>query len=304
VPHARAPALRHCCSGLRSITPALHLPDQKSRVLDVALSANGNLLATTAEASRRVLIWDVSGSKPAAPIFTSPQAMKPFRRLAFSPNSQWLAAGTAGVGGGGRDRVVVYDVKGKKVRYTFIQDGEVDALAFSRTSSILAVGSFDALNDRGSIKFYDLKTGTLLNTFPIRSAYASSLAYSGDGKTLPAGLSNGTVLMLNVSEAKPVPLRTFVVRKPKGDEANAVSLTFDAGGTMLVTGDAVGNVKSWDMKGVQKGESTFQTPRRYPGPILSIAVDYQDQTFLVGGQGKLMGGPIESTGLGLPRGPR
>ncbi|HRS14606.1 MAG TPA: WD40 repeat domain-containing protein, partial [Candidatus Bipolaricaulis sp.] len=69
----------------------------------------------------------------------------------------------------------------------------VRSVAFSPDGTVLASGS-----DDGTIKLWDVTSGTGLRTLTGHTYPVNSVAFSPDGKTLASGSNDGTVLLWDV----------------------------------------------------------------------------------------------------------
>jgi WD40 repeat protein/serine/threonine protein kinase len=193
----------------------------KGILVRVALSPNGKLLAVGAPTGQSLDLWEVqSGESSAAPIlslktnfpFFGPAEFSPdgpvalcnnptnrsrialydlasgtsemlpsghtdyISSLAFSPDGRTLAAGAAV-----HERVVVWDIKSRKLTRTF-HDGEtinVTALAFAPDSKTLLASCWDQ-----NIRVWNLESSDQTSALRGHSAGVNGLALSPDGAWL------------------------------------------------------------------------------------------------------------------------
>jgi WD40 repeat protein len=72
--------------------------------------------------------------------------------------------------------------------------------------------------------------------------YVYSVAFSPDGHTLAAGVTDGTVWLWHVSQ----PARPRLLATLTGPAAQVFSVAFSPGGTTLAAGSLDGTVRLWD----------------------------------------------------------
>jgi WD40 repeat protein len=149
--------------------------------------------------------------------------------LAFSPTSEWLAAGTAD------QQIRLFDVSRNEVLRTMSGHLEiVKGLAFSPDGRILASGSLDK-----TIKLWDPSTGNEIRTLSGHNSGVSGVAFSPNGLTLASSSWDTTVILWDVHSGNQL-------QKLSGhtDKVNAVAFSPD--GRFLASGSDDGTVRLWD----------------------------------------------------------
>lgn len=122
-------------------------------ILDVDVSSDGQLIASSG-GDRKVLVWD---AETQANIFAFDDHEDVTRKVAFSPNGEWLASG-------GDDRVVIlHNLQTGTMREFTGHNGAVTALAFSPEGNFIMSGGSDHLVimwdlEGNQLRRYDLHT--------------------------------------------------------------------------------------------------------------------------------------------------
>ena len=191
-----------------------------------------------------VVLWSACGlpappPRPAPPPLSAPPLLAPRLELsgnfgavfslAFSPTSQWLAAGT------GDNQIHLFDISRNEVLRTMSGHLQiVKGLAFSPDGKILASGSLDK-----TIKLWDTSTGNEIRTLSGHSGGTSGVAFSPDGLTLASASWDTTVILWDVHSGNQL-------QKLSGhtDKVNAVAFSPD--GRLLASASDDGSVRLWD----------------------------------------------------------
>jgi WD40 repeat protein len=186
----------------------------------------------------RVIRWNADTGKPIGPAITltapNPNGFLTsglgVLRVAFDASGQTLAA----LAGDGSVALIDTDHWRVRRRISFEPAPGGNALAISPDGRTIAVGArrFLALSDTN---------GDEVHRFAFGSARVWSLAFSADGRTLAAGLTDGRVVLVDPRDA--------TVESPSlvstHGAVNAVA--FNRAGTILATGNDDGTVRLWDV---------------------------------------------------------
>jgi WD40 repeat protein len=186
-----------------------------------------------------VVLWSACGLPPPPPRPAPPPLSAPRLELsgnfgavfslAFSPTSQWLAAGTDD------KQIHLFDVSRNEVLRTLSGHIQiVKGLAFSPDGKILASASLDK-----TIKLWDTSTGNEIRTLSGHLSGVSGVAFSPDGLTLASSSWDTSVIIWDVHSGN------LLQRLPEHtDKVNAVAFSRD--GRLLASASDDGTVLLWD----------------------------------------------------------
>lgn len=194
---------------------------------------------TLASAAVLVVLWSACGLPPPRPRPAPPPLSAPRLELigsygavfslAFSPTSEWLAAGTSD------KQIHLFDVSTNELLHTMSGHVQiVKGLAFSPDGKILASASLDK-----TIKLWDTSNGNELRTLSGHLGGVSGVAFSPDGLTLASSSWDTSVIIWDMHTGN-------VLQKLTGhtDKVNAVAFSPD--GRLLVSASDDGSVRIWD----------------------------------------------------------
>jgi len=186
-----------------------------------------------------VVLWSACGLPPPPPRPAPPPLSVPRLELsgnygavfslAFSPTSEWLAAGT------GDKQIHLFDVSRNEVLRTMSGHIQiVKGLAFSSDGRILASGSLDK-----TAKLWDTSTGNEIRTLSGHIGGVTCVAFSPDGLTLASSSWDTSVIIWDVHSGN-------LLQKLSGhtDKVNAVAFSHD--GRWLASASDDGTVRLWD----------------------------------------------------------
>jgi WD40 repeat protein len=196
-------------------------------------------LITLGSAGILVVIWSACGLPPPPPRSAPPALSSPRSELsgnfgavfslAFSPTSEWLAAGTVD------KQIHVFDVSRNEVLRTMSGHIQiVKGLAFSPDGKILASGSLDK-----TIKLWDSSTGNEIRTLSGHSAGVTSVAFSPDGLILASSSWDASVIIWDVHSGN-------LLQKLSGHTDKVNSVAFSPDGSLLASASDDGSVRLWD----------------------------------------------------------
>jgi WD40 repeat protein/tRNA A-37 threonylcarbamoyl transferase component Bud32 len=247
----------------------------------MALSANGQTLATCPELGGLVRLWDpFTGRKRKA--FNVGHWL---RCLALTPDGAILATGEWRIAKSRSPRTEVgpirlWDVPTGRCRATLQEhNGGVGALAFTTDGTLLAaaIEGKPAVGKPGfpspEIILVDVGSGQPRSTLRGHSAPIHALAFSPDGKRLASGSMDATVKLWDVTAGKEM-------ASLPGHSDIVQSVAFSADGKTLASPSSDGSVKLWT---VATGQERASLPLR----AWAVAFAPDGQTLAVAGDGGL-----------------
>ena len=199
--------------------------------------------------------------------------------LAYSPDGLTLAGGT------GRNTIGLWNTQTDTLINTLEHRGSVLSLAFSPDDRTLASGVGDIsvrddvsddVSGDGTVRFWDIATGSVINTLRGHSSDVYSIAYSPDGSTLASG-SDSTILLWDVA--------TGTLRNQLTGHGDSIrSVAFSPDGSTLASGSNDDTVRLWD---VATG-NTRNTLRGHSDDVSSVAFSLDGLTLASGSAGVLL----------------
>lgn len=237
-------------------------PPPRPAIHALAFSPDGSTLAA-ALSDRRVVLWDVktgqrgqtlSGHRAAQNVeLLAMWRLGGARTVAFDQSGRLLASG------GTDGQIIVWNAETGTERVVLTGHvGEIRALGFAAGGMLASSGA------DGTVRIWDVATGRGVRTF----AGDGPLAVSADGASL-ASSRDGAIQVWSVGDGR---LEHEIVPRWEGFQIvvghvlGITALAFDASGTMLASGGAVGDVKLWD----RAGDVERQTLERTPSPSKTV----------------------------------
>ncbi len=120
------------------------------------------------------------------------------------------------------------------------------AIVFAPNGKIIASGG--AIGDdekRSEIRFWNVTTGSLLNSFVDYERDIYSLSFSPDGGTLASGGTGGSVKLWSVETGK-LTMSLKTINTPHDNYA-LLTTAFSPNGKMLAVGDTDGTIRIWKL---------------------------------------------------------
>lgn len=161
-------------------------PNNGGHVYGVAISPDGALLAVASQYDPEIQLWRTAdwGFEKGLNVDSDP------RRLAFSPNNQFLAAGL--VDGTGR----LWNLTNDNVTTLSGHSDDVWEVEFSPDAQYLLTGAYD-----NSIRLYSGTSGAFIQSFSGHSGDVTGLAWMPDSNAFASTSRDGTVLVWDLNGA-------------------------------------------------------------------------------------------------------
>lgn len=228
--------------------------------------------------------------------------------LVFSPFNRLIASATEG------NAVEVFGAGGRLLRSLAGHSDKVDAVAFSRSGSVLATGGRDkavilweaatgrmlqslrnhsswiravrfspegrqliTLEYIGDIKLWDWESGRLLRRLQGSGGRCEVVDFSPDGKLLAGGSASGRVVLWNTNSGRELGLLS-------GGSTSIRSLEFSPDGRHLATASASGTIQVWDVS----RRLLLLSLNRHAGRVESLAYAPDGRRFASIGGGQVL----------------
>ncbi len=212
----------------------------------LAFAPDGRSLLS-ADASGALKFWHVATGQPLCDLEQQPHG---YFRIAFSPDGRRLAWKLYGNGFGILD-LMNSDKSLAPVPQRVLRGhtAPVEQMRLSPDGKTIASGSND-----GTIKLWDMASGSLLNTLRHPGGGTPSVAFHPDGKRLASGGWDGTVRIWDLETAAEV----------QRHEANGVigSTHFNREGSVLFTSELNNVIRYWD---INSGQQLYEIHTEPPG---------------------------------------
>jgi WD40 repeat protein/serine/threonine protein kinase/tetratricopeptide (TPR) repeat protein len=220
-------------SGLPS-TPWLpgDVPDVVvNQMLSLKVSTNGRLAATLCSRRTEVLLWDTQGGRAVVPPLqheSEPTACE------FSPNSIWLATGTA------EGRLRLWNTQTRRASWTeFGHMSRVTFVRFSPDSRELLSASED-----GTVCVWESSSGRLLTKVQHQGAVSEG-TFSPDGSSFATASSDGTARIWDARTGEPL-------SPPLAHSGPVHTVEYSPDGRTILTAGGDQTMRLWAVPVVQR----------------------------------------------------
>jgi len=204
------------------------LPSQPAEVLAMALSPDGQIIATSIGLENTIKLWDANNGN----LLNTLTHTSYIRGLAFSPNGQILASGS-------NDHTIkLWNVSnGTYIRTLVGHSSGVDAVSFSQDGQYIASGSTDYTS-----KIWNVSSGSLITTLVGHSVWVNSVAFSPDGEMLVSGSYDDTAKLWDIASSNL--LHTYT-----GHSGNVYGVAFSPDKFTIASCSGDGKIKLWRIDG-------------------------------------------------------
>ncbi len=255
-----------------------NIPESDQKIIGLAFSPNGALLAATCE-DGHMKLFDATSGQELARLESGPG---PGGGLVFSPDGSLLATTF-------RNQVKLWDTTTRRLLRTLEGQREpVWSVAFSPDGALLASGGQD-----WQVHLWDVRTGDLKDVLTGHLDKIAALAFSPDGRTLASGGWEGKVCLWHLRTRKQ--LLTLEAHTGK-----VHCLAFSPDSTVLASGgegaNGAGEVFLWRAEPVQAPRNCPRMAAQPPGirggsesrQLLERASNEQSRNLGTGGQPLVM----------------
>jgi WD40 repeat protein len=218
-----------------------------------ALAASNDAKSLAISGFHEITLWDAQSGKLAGRIPGLPEKIQAMA---------WLADGKTLVVAGGRPlrtgEVWLVDVEQRKATKRIHQTTDtVLALAVSPDGKRLAIGGAD-----NRVALFSLPDAKPLWNVEAHADWVTALAFSPDGTRLASASRDRTARLLSPADG-------HIEATHTGHETAVLSLTFLPNNKEILSGDAAGYVRHWDLLGDGKKDTTIRPGR---AEILQLAM--------------------------------
>ena len=184
----------------------------------------------TAGSDGKLFLWDLSGTSRKPRLIAENQVIN--RVVRISPDGKWLACGTEGAG------IQLWNLTRSLATPSILMtpEGRVRALAFLPGANKLISSGIDS-----TIVLWDLASEKPEKVYNSGSVI-QTLDISQTEGLIAAGTQNGEILLFDKNNWE----NPAVLFSEKGNSVHSIAINHS--GTLVATGDRLGNVKIWDLE--------------------------------------------------------
>ncbi len=200
----------------------------------VSFSPDGTIASAGDGESKKntdtITLWNSNGQRLISFKANSDSPWNRIWSVSFSPQGQTIATANYD------KTIVLWNLKGQKLRILTGHSDQVINVNFSPKDSILASASFD-----GTVKLWDIKDARCIRTFEGKAGKVRSVSFSPDGKIIASAHNNGTIKLWNLEGQE---LATF-----KGHSAYITDVRFSPDGQIIASASKDKIIQLWSLKG-------------------------------------------------------
>jgi WD40 repeat protein len=230
------------------------------RVLAVAFSPDGNILASAGIGENKIRLWDVQSGTQISVLEGHDSVVT---SVAFNKNGILASASED-------ETIKLWNVNsGKELRRFLGHSGQITSIDFSPDGKFLASGANDQL-----VKIWNTETGMEIATFEGHNDAIFSVAFSPDGKFIASGSADGTIRLWDAVTKQE--LNVY-----RGHKDYIWSIAFSPDGSKLVSGSRDKTVRVWDIPD-GKESTTGAVLATFDAYVLSVACSPDGKLIVVG----------------------
>jgi WD40 repeat protein len=271
VPNARLLSVNSLLADKATISPIKTLTGHSKQVYSIAISPDGQTLAS-GSLDDTIKLWHLPTGKS---LHTLSGHSSKVTSLVISSDGQKIASGS------GDKTIKLWNLKTGELLHTLTgHSNSVLSIAFSPNGTILASSSADK-----TVKLWDLRTGKLLHTLKGHSSWVHSVAISPDGQALASGSDDNRIKLWNLSTGTLI----TSISDPSGNVVRSVAFSPDR--KTLVSG-SLNTINLWNLETIVtscKNSKTCSPTKTFSanlGIVKSVAISPDGQTLACASEDK------------------